>query len=154
MCGRFTLTVNPADLQDTFSDFNFPAKFAPRFNIAPSQPVLAIPNDEKYTADFFRLGLDSDVGKGPGDWQPAHQCARGNARRKTILPRQLSPQALPHSIGWFLRMENLRQQKDQNALLHSHAKPQAICDRWAMGPLGKPGWLQYQDLHHHYNDTE
>jgi putative SOS response-associated peptidase YedK len=57
MCGRFTLTVNPADLQDTFSNYSFPAKFAPRFNIAPSQPVLAIPNDEKYTADFFVWGL-------------------------------------------------------------------------------------------------
>ena len=57
MCGRFTLTVNPADLQDTFSNYSFPAKFAPRFNIAPSQPVLAISNDEKYTADFFVWGL-------------------------------------------------------------------------------------------------
>jgi putative SOS response-associated peptidase YedK len=57
MCGRFTLTVNPAELQDTFSNFNFPEKFAPRFNIAPSQPVLAIPNDDKYTADFFVWGL-------------------------------------------------------------------------------------------------
>jgi len=57
MCGRFTLTINPADLQDTFSNYSFPAKFAPRFNIAPSQPVLAISNDEKYTADFFVWGL-------------------------------------------------------------------------------------------------
>jgi len=57
MCGRFTLTVNPADLQDTFSNFSFPAKFAPRFNIAPSQPVLAIPNDDKLTANFFVWGL-------------------------------------------------------------------------------------------------
>ena len=57
MCGRFALTANPADLQDTFSNFNFPTQFAPRFNIAPSQPVLAIPNDDKLTADFFVWGL-------------------------------------------------------------------------------------------------
>lgn len=57
MCGRFTLTVDPAELQDTFTDFIFPSKFAPRFNIAPSQPVLAIPNDETNTADFFIWGL-------------------------------------------------------------------------------------------------
>jgi putative SOS response-associated peptidase YedK len=57
MCGRFTLTVNPADLKDTFSEYIFPPKFGPRFNIAPSQPVLAIPNDEKNTADFFIWGL-------------------------------------------------------------------------------------------------
>jgi len=57
MCGRFTLTVNPAELQDTFTNYTFPSKFAPRFNIAPSQPVLAIPNDGKNTADFFTWGL-------------------------------------------------------------------------------------------------
>jgi putative SOS response-associated peptidase YedK len=57
MCGRFTLTVDPAELQDIFGEYVFPTKFAPRFNIAPSQPVLAIPNDEKNTADFFIWGL-------------------------------------------------------------------------------------------------
>lgn len=34
-----------------------PEKFAPRFNIAPTQPVLAIPNDEQNRADFFVWGL-------------------------------------------------------------------------------------------------
>ncbi len=56
MCGRFTLTVNPAELQG-FAGFAFPSQFAPRFNIAPGQPVLAIPNDSKYKADFFLWGL-------------------------------------------------------------------------------------------------
>lgn len=57
MCGRFTLTVNPEETQETFSSFNFPQKFAPRFNIAPTQPVIAIPNDDQNTADFFVWGL-------------------------------------------------------------------------------------------------
>jgi putative SOS response-associated peptidase YedK len=57
MCGRFTLTVNPAEVQETFSSYTFPEKFAPRFNIAPTQPVLAIPNDDQNTADFFVWGL-------------------------------------------------------------------------------------------------
>ena len=57
MCGRFTLTINPADLQDAFNNYNFPVRFAPRFNIAPSQPILAIPNDNKLAADFFVWGL-------------------------------------------------------------------------------------------------
>jgi len=57
MCGRFTLTITPADLEDTFHDYTFPPKFAPRFNIAPTQPILAIPNNEKFKADFFIWGL-------------------------------------------------------------------------------------------------
>jgi len=65
MCGRFTLTVNPAELQDAFGDFIFPAQFAPRYNIAPTQPVLVIPNDAKNTADFFLWGLIPSWSKDP-----------------------------------------------------------------------------------------
>jgi putative SOS response-associated peptidase YedK len=57
MCGRFTLTVDPAELKEAFADFKFPSRFAPRFNIAPTQPVLTIPNDGKGRADFFVWGL-------------------------------------------------------------------------------------------------
>lgn len=57
MCGRFTLTIDPADLQEAFSEYNFPPQFSSRFNIAPSQPVLAIPNDGQSHADFFLWGL-------------------------------------------------------------------------------------------------
>ena len=54
MCGRFTLTTNPADY---FKGFRFPSIFAPRFNIAPMQPLLAVPNDGQNTATFFLWGL-------------------------------------------------------------------------------------------------
>jgi putative SOS response-associated peptidase YedK len=57
MCGRFTLTVDPAELRDRFENYTFPPRFAPRFNVAPTQPVLAIPNDGENTADFFVWGL-------------------------------------------------------------------------------------------------
>ena len=57
MCGRFTLTVNPTEVEETFGSYTFPQTFAPRFNVAPTQPVLAIPNDDQNTADFFVWGL-------------------------------------------------------------------------------------------------
>jgi putative SOS response-associated peptidase YedK len=66
MCGRFTLTVNPAEVQESFSSYSFPQKFAPRFNIAPTQPVLVIPNDDQNTADFFVWGLIPMWAKDPG----------------------------------------------------------------------------------------
>ena len=65
MCGRFALTVDPADLQDNFGNFTFPPQFAPRFNIAPTQPVLAIPNDGRDKADFFIWGLIPSWAKDP-----------------------------------------------------------------------------------------
>lgn len=57
MCGRFTLTVDPADLQAAFPNFDFPEQITKRFNIAPTQPVLVLPNDGKSTADYFTWGL-------------------------------------------------------------------------------------------------
>ena len=65
MCGRFTLTVDPADLQDAFPQFTFPEKYAPRYNISPSQPILAIPNDDNNAADFFTWGLIPSWAKDP-----------------------------------------------------------------------------------------
>ncbi|HQV95995.1 MAG TPA: SOS response-associated peptidase, partial [Anaerolineales bacterium] len=66
MCGRFTLTVDPGEVQEKFGNYIFPKKFAPRFNIAPTQPVLAIPNTEKFKADFFVWGLIPMWAKDPG----------------------------------------------------------------------------------------
>ena len=95
MCGRFTLTVNPDELKDTFSDYTFPAMFAPRFNIAPSQPVLAIPNDDKFTADFFIWGLipmwakDAEIGNrlinARGETLAEKPSFRGSYRHKRCL---------------------------------------------------------------------
>lgn len=65
MCGRFTLTVDPAELQDAFRQYAFPAAFAPRYNIAPSQPILVIPNDGQDKADFFVWGLIPKWAKDP-----------------------------------------------------------------------------------------
>ncbi|MCB0101252.1 MAG: SOS response-associated peptidase [Anaerolineales bacterium] len=65
MCGRFTLTVDPSELSDTFGEYEFPNQFAPRFNIAPTQPVLAISNSTKQKADFFIWGLIPSWAKDP-----------------------------------------------------------------------------------------
>jgi putative SOS response-associated peptidase YedK len=65
MCGRFALTVDPSDLQEAFPEFIIPAEGAPRFNIAPSQPILVLPNDGTNKADFFVWGLIPSWAKDP-----------------------------------------------------------------------------------------
>lgn len=42
MCGRFTLAAAPEELQAEFGIVEWPADLRPRYNIAPSQPVLAV----------------------------------------------------------------------------------------------------------------
>ncbi len=57
MCGRYTL-VRLADLTDLFPWItdNVPDS-APRYNIAPTQPVLAVANDAPDRYDYFFWGL-------------------------------------------------------------------------------------------------
>ena len=58
MCGRFTLTVDPVDLQEAFPWVTFPTQgFMPRFNIAPTQPVAVVANTGENKLDFFTWGL-------------------------------------------------------------------------------------------------
>ena len=57
MCGRFTLTVDPADLREAFPGLTFPADMAPRYNVAPSQPVAVVANKGKNAVEFFKWGL-------------------------------------------------------------------------------------------------
>lgn len=65
MCGRFTLTADTEELQKAFPEFTFPSQSAPRFNVAPTQPILAVPNDGSNNADFFVWGLIPSWAKDP-----------------------------------------------------------------------------------------
>ena len=67
MCGRFTLSVDPDELQDAFPGLRLPADHppAPRYNIAPSQAIAVIPNDGRNTLEFFRWGLIPSWAKDP-----------------------------------------------------------------------------------------
>ena len=66
MCGRFALTVDPEDLRENFPEYSFPPVYAPRFNIAPTQPILALPNDGTGQVSFFVWGLIPSWAKDPG----------------------------------------------------------------------------------------
>jgi putative SOS response-associated peptidase YedK len=65
MCGRFTLSIDPASLQDAFPAFLFPSQIPPRYNIAPTQPILVLPNDGTNRADYFVWGLIPSWSKDP-----------------------------------------------------------------------------------------
>lgn len=82
MCGRFTLTVDPAELKEEFQKFSFPSRFTPRFNIAPTQPVLAIPNDGRNKAGFYVWGLIPAWAK-----EPAIGNRLINARGETLAEK-------------------------------------------------------------------
>ncbi len=65
MCGRFTLMIDPADLRDAFPGLTFPESMAPRYNIAPSQPIAVVANNGKNVVEFFKWGLVPAWAKDP-----------------------------------------------------------------------------------------
>jgi len=67
MCGRYTLTVDPQTLQAEFGLEAVPDNLAPRYNIAPSQPVPVVVAPEGHRRlDIFRWGLMPRWAKEPG----------------------------------------------------------------------------------------
>jgi putative SOS response-associated peptidase YedK len=65
MCGRFTLTAEVNALQESFPWLYIPPEIAPRYNVAPTQPVAVVPNDGKNKLDFFSWGLIPPWAKDP-----------------------------------------------------------------------------------------
>lgn len=65
MCGRFTLFLDPGELQEAFPDFIISGDFPPRYNIAPTQPVAVIPNTPEKAMEFYNWGLIPSWSKDP-----------------------------------------------------------------------------------------
>ena len=57
MCGRFTLILEPGDLQDEFDLGGISEDYTPRFNIAPGQSVAIVRNGQTRVLEMFRWGL-------------------------------------------------------------------------------------------------
>lgn len=65
MCGRFSLAADASELQAAFPGFFVPEQVSPRYNVAPTQPILAIPNNIEKRADIFVWGLIPSWSKDP-----------------------------------------------------------------------------------------
>jgi putative SOS response-associated peptidase YedK len=65
MCGRFTLTVDPADLQLLLDLIDVPAQLRPRYNIAPTQPVAVVTSPAERKVEIFQWGLIPSWSKDP-----------------------------------------------------------------------------------------
>ena len=57
MCGRYTLTVDPAELMARFDLETADISVTPRYNIAPTQPVAVVFSESPRTLSAARWGL-------------------------------------------------------------------------------------------------
>lgn len=83
MCGRFTLTVSPEQLAAAFHlEAPPPADLTPRYNIAPTQMVAAVPNAAPRHVEWYRWGLVPAWAK-----DPAIGSSLINARAETVAEK-------------------------------------------------------------------
>src|SRR5215217_3454594 len=81
MCGRYSLFT----LEMLLKRFPFVAEMpevTPRYNIAPTQPILAIPNNHSNRMEFFHWGLIPSWAKDPSIG--GRMC---NARAETLADK-------------------------------------------------------------------
>lgn len=82
MCGRYTLFLDPETLQEEFNLTAIPDDYQPRYNIAPSTPVLAVANRPEMRAEWMRWGLIPSWAKDPSIGNKLI-----NARGETLLEK-------------------------------------------------------------------
>jgi putative SOS response-associated peptidase YedK len=65
MCGRFALDADIEAMQRAFRLADVPDKITPRYNIAPTQPIAVITNQDPDRLTFFQWGLVPPWAKDP-----------------------------------------------------------------------------------------
>ena len=89
MCGRFSLTSKGQRLRERFGLTEEPGEIAARYNIAPSQPVLVIPNRRQRLLRPARWGLVPQWARDPSI---GHRLI--NVRADTLAARPAFREAL------------------------------------------------------------
>jgi putative SOS response-associated peptidase YedK len=57
MCGRFTITLDPADLQQELDLSNMPSEWRPRYNVAPTQEIPIVNDAQDRNVKMMHWGL-------------------------------------------------------------------------------------------------
>jgi len=90
VCGRFGLTQSPRSIARLLGARLDEANFQPRYNIAPTQQLLSMVNDDQRSIGSFRWGLVPWWSEGP----KAMKLSTFNARIETIATSRVYREAL------------------------------------------------------------
>ena len=147
MCGRFTLFADPDDLQELFNlSAPPPAALAPRYNIAPTQPVAVVANGETRALELFRWGLIPSWAK-----DPAIGNRMINARAETLAEKPSFRTALKKRRCLILadgfyewRHEGSASRKTPMYIQMKDGRPFAFAGLWEAwkSPSDREAWIK------------
>jgi putative SOS response-associated peptidase YedK len=93
MCGRYAFLLPPEAMAELFKILNEVSPYPPRYNIAPTQPVITVLEREgRRTAELFRWGFVPGWVKDPREWPLLI-----NARADTMADKPAFRDALRHT---------------------------------------------------------
>lgn len=133
MCGRFVLTANPEIVQQAFNLTTSPAQMQPRYNIAPTQPVMVITNENSTEVTYHKWGLIPSWAKDMSMASKMINARSAKRCRETGFPGCISPPSLPNPDRWLLRVARTRQRK--NAHVRSSSQSRIVWHGWLVGNL-------------------
>ncbi|WP_332700443.1 SOS response-associated peptidase [Devosia sp.] len=140
MCGRYASTLPPEMMQELFKLLN-QVELVPRYNIAPTQPIVAIWEQEgRREAHFARWGLVPGWVKDPREFPLLI-----NARVETMAEKPAFRDALKHgrciipASGYYEWHTNPDKTKQPYYITMADDRPMALAGLYAswMGPNGE-----------------
>lgn len=140
MCGRYAVTLPPEAMADLFRTLNT-LDFPPRYNIAPTQPIVAIMREHgRRTAKLVRWGLVPQWVKDPREFPLII-----NARVETMAEKPAFRTALKHhrcivpASGYFEWHTGPDKQKHPYYITLADGQPMAFAGFHAtwVGPEGE-----------------
>lgn len=140
MCGRFTLLAPPQALREMFKTLNL-IDYPPRYNIAPTQPILAIWDESgQRAARLARWGLVPGWVKDPREFPLVI-----NARAETMAEKPAFRTAVRHqrcivpASGYYEWHTGPGGKKRPHYITLASGEPMALAGLWStwMGPEGE-----------------
>jgi putative SOS response-associated peptidase YedK len=140
MCGRYASTLPPEQMAELFKLLN-QLEMVPRYNIAPTQPVVAIWEEAaRREAHFARWGLVPRWVKDPREFP-----LLVNARVETMAEKPAFRDALKHgrciipASGYYEWHTGPDKKKQPYYITHADGRPMALAGLYAtwVGPEGE-----------------
>jgi putative SOS response-associated peptidase YedK len=131
MCGRFTLTSDPPSWHAEFG-IELPADYRPRYNIAPTQPVLAIvAGKEGWRTATLSWGLVPFWARDRKD-----AAKRINARAESLLEKPIFREAFERHrclipVDGFYEWEKVGKQSRPLLIRRRDGRPFTLAGIWA-----------------------
>jgi putative SOS response-associated peptidase YedK len=130
MCGRFTLSLDPGELQEELALGQMPADLHPRYNIAPTQPVAVVKDGGSRDVTLYQWGLVPSWAKDPSIGSRMINARSETLQEKPSFRNAFSRRRCLILSDGFYEWENKGGKKTPYFIHFENGKPFAFAGLW------------------------